>query len=186
LEKIIINKNPWQTRVAILHGNRLQDIFFDTASEVDLERCFFKGKISKILPGIQTAFVDIGQERAGFLHITEIDRAMAAERIAKKTGEPYDSQRVKSIMDIGKLFKEGESVLVQVLKEPVHEKGAKLTTCFTIPGRFIVLMPNIPAIGQKGFKGHLICFWIPPRSITDRVFKSILDKSKIPDKNKKE
>lgn len=147
LKQILINKNPWQTRVAIMDDDRLQDVYFDTHSNVDLERCFFKGKISKILPGIQTAFVDIGQERAGFLHITEVDRALAAERIAEQTGERRDPQKIKHKMDISKVFKEGEEVLVQVIKEPVHAKGAKLTTCFTLPGRWTVLMPNIPQIG---------------------------------------
>ncbi|MCK4265003.1 Rne/Rng family ribonuclease [Candidatus Babeliales bacterium] len=150
MKKILINHNPWQTRVAVLRNDQLQDIYFDSHNKLELERCFFKGKVAKVLPGIQTAFVDIGQEKAGFLHITEVDRALAAERITEgKTPEEQEgiNRKLKREMDISKIFLENESILVQVSKEPVNVKGAKLTTCFTLPGRLIVLMPNVPQIG---------------------------------------
>lgn len=129
----------------------LQNVYFSDHATTSLERSFFKAKITKLLPGIQTAFVDIGQEKSGFLHISEVDRELAIERISKTTqldDEPKKKPRsIRTAPDISKIFKEGECVLVQVNKEPVYEKGAKLTTCFTLPGRFIVLMPNIPRIG---------------------------------------
>lgn len=153
MKKILINKNVWQTRVAVLLEDKLQDIYFDTHTKEDLERCFFRGKVSKVLPGIQTAFVDIGQKKAGFLHISEIDRALAIEKTAEflqvdDTKESAGLERkIKSAISIEKIFSAGEEILVQVIKEPVYEKGAKLTTCFTLPGKFIVLMPNIPQVG---------------------------------------
>lgn len=153
MKKILINKDIWQTRVAVLNNERLQDIYFDTHNKEDLDRCFFKGKVIKILPGIQTAFVDIGQTKAGFLHISEVDHTSAAERIGdylqldQEEQEELTGRELKSSLDIGKIFSEGEYILVQVIKEPVYEKGAKLTTCFTLPGKFIILMPNIPNIG---------------------------------------
>lgn len=154
MKKIIISVYPWQTRVAILRDGELQNIYFSSPVSQALERSFFKGKVSKVLPGIQTAFVDIGQERAGFLHISEIDRELALERmsatveledIPKKSGE-REERSSRMPLTVDKILNEGESILVQVSKEPVYEKGAKLTTCFTLPGRFIVLMPNIPRI----------------------------------------
>jgi ribonuclease G len=150
VKKIIINKNSWQTRIAIMSDDVLQNVYFSDHATTTLERAFFKAKITKLLPGIQTAFVDIGQEKSGFLHISEVDRELAIERISKTTqldDEPKKKPRVRTAPDISKIFKEGECVLVQVNKEPIYEKGAKLTTCFTLPGRFIVLMPNIPRIG---------------------------------------
>jgi len=153
LKKILISRSPWQVRAAIIDDGKLQDVYFDDQSNIDLERCFYKGRVSKVIPGLQTAFVDIGREKAGFLHISEIDRSLAADRIAKSQQiegmdeASYDAQTVKRVMDITKVFREGEDILVQVIKEPVYEKGAKLTTCFTLPGKFIVLMPNIPQIG---------------------------------------
>ena len=115
-KKILINHNHWQTRVAVLRNDNLQDIFFDSNIREYIEHCFFKGKISKILPGIQTAFVDIDQARAGFLHITEIDRTLAANRIAKQTGEKITISLVKHQMNIEKVLKEVENILVKVLK----------------------------------------------------------------------
>jgi ribonuclease G len=153
MKKILVNTHPWETRVALLQGNLLQNVYLSSHTVESLERCFFKGIVTKILPGIQTAFVDIGREKAGFLHISEIDYELAFSRMADSveledgaTEEKKEPTSRRDI-DISKVFKEGESILVQVSKEPVYEKGAKLTTSFTLPGRFIVLMPNIPRIG---------------------------------------
>jgi len=150
MKKIIVNCDPWQTRIAITWKGELQNIYFSTYAESSLERTFFKGTVMKVLPGIQTAFVDIGQERAGFLHISEIDRELAIKKIKRDTQideEDKDKRYIKKIPNIANIFKEKDTILVQVSKEPVHEKGAKLTTCFTLPGRFLVLMPNIPRMG---------------------------------------
>lgn len=154
MKKILINHNTWQTRIAITENGRLENVYF--SAKETLERAFFKGTVTKVLAGIQTAFVDIGQERAGFLHISDIDRDLAIRKMSKLTqiecddDQVVESKKSKSSyqkQDISKALKEGDTILVQVGKEPVYEKGAKLTTCFTLPGRFIVLMPNIPRIG---------------------------------------
>jgi ribonuclease G len=147
MKKILINENPWQTRVAITENEKIQGLYFSSHAIQTLERAYFKGTVTKVLPGIQTAFVDIGQEKAGFLHISEIDRELAIERISKTTQLDEEVYIKREQVDITKILKEGEPILVQVSKEPIYEKGAKLTTCFTLPGRFIVLMPNIPRIG---------------------------------------
>lgn len=163
MKKIIINVAPWQTRVAITRDDILENLYGSAQADESLERCFFKGVVTKVLPGIQTAFVDIGQERAGFLHISEIDRELAVQRFGEtmqlddegdadtktqEEGAPANSRApARESIAISSILKEGEPILVQVSKEPVYEKGAKLTTCFTLPGRFIVLMPNIPKIG---------------------------------------
>jgi ribonuclease G len=153
MKKIIIQANPWQIRVAILLNGELQNIYFSSPVTKALERSYFKGVVTKVLPGIQTAFVKIGQEKAGFLHISEIDRELALQRMSATAeleeipGRKQErTDRIQPALDIGKILKEGETILVQVSKEPVYEKGAKLTTCFTLPGRFIVLLPNIPRI----------------------------------------
>lgn len=156
MKKIIITKDPWETRAAITDNDRLQNIYFSSSSVTTLERSYYKGHISKVLPGIQTAFVDIGQEKAGFLHISEIDRDLAMSKMGDtlaieedelESEEKPELKQPKTPPDISKILKEGDPILVQVSKEPVYEKGPKLTTCYTLPGRFIVLMPNIPRIG---------------------------------------
>jgi len=152
MKKILINHEPWQIRIAITQNRKLQNIYFSTHVHKTLERSFFKGIVIKVLPGIQTAFVDIGQEKAGFLHISEIDHELAIKTISKyiqvdNYEEKGSEKRPRQKYDISKILNEGDAILVQVSKEPMYEKGAKLTTCFTIPGRFLVLMPNIPRFG---------------------------------------
>src|ERR1700722_8619817 len=159
MKKILINDSNWQTRIAIVDGDKLQNLYFASSCDQTLERVFFKGTVLKVLPGIQTAFVDIGQERAGFLHISEIDRELAISEISKHLQLDEDDEQtertVRKQIDIAKILHEGEDILVQVSKEPVYEKGAKLTTCFTLPGRFVVLMPNIPRMGvSKKIEDH--------------------------------
>src|SRR3989304_10496239 len=83
MKKILINDNPWQTRAAITHNGELQNIYFSSHTQESLGRSFFKGSITKVLPGIQTAFVDIGQDKAGFLHISEVDRELAMHKISE-------------------------------------------------------------------------------------------------------
>ena len=153
MKKIIINDSPWETRIAITLDGELQNIYFSAPTQEVLERSFFKGVVTKVLPGIQTAFVDIGQKKAGFLHISEIDRELAIARMSNhlQLEDEKELSKEKQVKqqkrDISKIFKEGNEILVQVSKEPVYEKGAKLSTCFTLPGRFLVLMPNIPKLG---------------------------------------
>lgn len=159
MKKILINIEPWESRVAVIRDGQLENIYFSSATDNVIEKAFFKGTIIKVFPGIQTAFVEIGQERAGFLHISEVDRDLAVNTI--EGADQLDVIHDNSIdhedglitpkrfnkASISEIFKEGQDVLVQVSKEPVGEKGAKLTTCFTLPGRFLVLMPNIGRIG---------------------------------------
>ncbi len=152
MKKFYINDNPWQIRIGITRDDKLEHLYFDTHATQTLERSYFKGVVAKVLPGIQTAFVNIGQEKAGFLHISEIDRELAISRMSDQLGELQATrvvpvERPRRDLDISKILTENEPILVQVSKEPVYEKGAKLTTCFTLPGRFLVLMPNIPRIG---------------------------------------
>lgn len=176
MKKILINEEPWQTRVAIIEDGRLQNIYFWSHAGNNIERCFFKGLVTKVLPGIQTAFVEIGQEKSGFLHISEIDRDLAINKMTENLGSlestsKKEKQNSRQHHDIGKILKENEPILVQVSKEPVNEKGAKLTTCFTLPGRFIVLMPSIPRIG--------ISKKIESREERDRLRDLVM--SKLPD-----
>ncbi len=152
MKKILINQEPWQTRVAIIEEGKLQNVYFWAHAGNLLERCFLKGKITKVLPGIQTAFVEIGEEKSGFLHISEIDRELAINKMNgffDSTDSTKKDHPKRQLPDISKILKENEDILVQVTKEPVNQKGAKLTTCYTLPGRFIVLMPNIPRIGTS-------------------------------------
>src|SRR5437763_556410 len=111
MKKIIINKNAWQTRIASTIDGALQNIYFSAHAQKTLERMFFKGIVTKVLPGIQTAFVDIGQPKAGFLHISEVDRALAIQKISEKMQLEDDASalvkpiRSRQSADIKQIFK---------------------------------------------------------------------------------
>ena len=138
MKKILVNVEPWESRVAVLRDDLLENIYFSSATDNVIEKAFFKGTVIKVFPGIQTAFVEIGQERAGFLHISEVDRDLAVNTIegADQLDVIHDNSidhdeettvpRRASKASISAIFKEGQEVLVQVSKEPVDEKGAKL------------------------------------------------------------
>ncbi len=96
MKKILISVNPWQTRAAVTKNDHLQNIYFEAHTTEQLERSFYKGFIAKVLPGIQTAFVDIGQEKAGFLHISEIDRELALTRMQETITLDEPNERKKS------------------------------------------------------------------------------------------
>ncbi len=157
MKKILINNEPWLIRAAVIEDKKLAEIQFQAKGDLELERSFFKGKIQRILPGIQTAFVEIGHKKAGFLHITEVDKNLSYELLDDQIIDGPDVEEEEVVQEpkkepkiassIEKIFTEGQEILVQVIKEPINEKGAKLSTCFTIPGKFSVLMPNIPHIG---------------------------------------
>ena len=118
MKKIIINQTPWQTRIAITRDGRVQNIYFSSPTVEHLERSYYKGTITKVLPGMQTAFVDINQPKAGFLHISEVDRDLAIQKISHTTelGQEAPKKKRQEKPDIAKIFKEGEQVLVQVSK----------------------------------------------------------------------
>ena len=111
MKKILINEEPWQTRIAIVNKDGLQNIYFWSHTSNQIERCFYKGTVSKVLPGIQTAFVDIAQEKAGFLHISEIDRDMAINKISSKLEDdkkPKKETQNRHPVDIKNILKEKE------------------------------------------------------------------------------
>src|SRR5690242_5145567 len=93
MKKILVNIYPWQKRVAVIQHNRLQNIYFESTATDRLEGTFFKGRIASVLPGIQTAFVDIKQERAGFLHISEVDHELAFARMGNDLEEEQEEQQ---------------------------------------------------------------------------------------------
>ncbi len=135
-EEILINVTPRETRVAIVENGVLQEIFIERARRRGLVGNIYKGKVCRVLPGMQAAFVEIGLERAAFLHASDIeqrDDALAADAGGGKV--------------ISSLLREGQEICVQVIKDPLGTKGARLTTQVTIPSRYLVLIPNVGNVG---------------------------------------
>jgi ribonuclease G len=135
-EEILINATPREARAALVENGVLQEVLIERASRRGLISNIYKGRVSRVLPGMQAAFVDVGLERTAFLHASDIVRNPSDE-VPDRDGEP-------NIRDV---VSEGGALLVQVLKDPLGTKGARLTTHITIPSRYLVMLPNGSGIG---------------------------------------
>ncbi len=143
-EEILINVTPRETRVAVLENGVLQEIYVERASRLGLVSNIYKGKVVRVLPGMQAAFIDIGLERAAFLHASDILVPEQAQTEVPGEDKPPPRGEHKPITE---LVHEGQSIMVQVVKDPLGSKGARLTTEISIPARFLVLMPELTHIG---------------------------------------
>jgi ribonuclease G len=130
-EEILVNVTPPETRVAVIENGVVQEIIIERTQRKGLVGNIYKGKVCRVLPGMQAAFVDIGLERAAFLHASDISNGDA----------------VHSDSSINALVREGAEVIVQVVKDPLGTKGARLTTHISIPSRYLVFMPALSNLG---------------------------------------
>ena len=129
--EILINVTPEEVRAAILDNGVLQEVLIERVSHTGLLGNIYQGRVVRVLPGMQAAFVDIGLERTAFLHASDI----------------RDATQTDEVTDIRKLLREGDECLVQIIKEPLGTKGARLSTFITIPSRYLVMLPNQPGVG---------------------------------------
>ena len=137
MREIFVNVTPRETRAALVENGSTQELYIERASRRGLVGNLYRGRISRVLPGMQAAFVDIGLARTAFLHAGDIARPASA---AAEPGAP-------PIEEIGKLVLPGQDLLVQVLKDPLGTKGARLTTAVSLPSRFLVYMPSGRGVG---------------------------------------
>ena len=142
VNEIVINASMEETRVALLEAGQLAELYIERKKDTSLIGNIFKGKVVKILPGMQSAFVDIGLEKAAFLHVADVfsnlDYSIFGEDI---------EDTIPLHLPIEDLLQEGQDILVQVSKEPIGTKGARVTSYITLPGRYLVLMPGVEHIG---------------------------------------
>jgi ribonuclease G len=136
-EEILINITPQETRVAIVENGALQEVSIERQRSRGIVGNIYKGKVNRVLPGMEAAFVDIGLDKAGFLHVSDIDTGDDSAVAEENTTRPT----------INELLREGETVLVQVVKDPIGTKGARLTTSISVPSRYLVYMPNSTSVG---------------------------------------
>ncbi len=139
--EILINVTPQESRVAVLENGILQEIMIERSSNQGIVGNIYKGKVLRVLPGMEAAFIDIGLEKAAFLHASDL--RFPAE-IIFNPGTPSETREKPTI---GKLLHVGKQVLVQVIKDPLGTKGARLTMHVTIPSRYVVLMPDTETVG---------------------------------------
>lgn len=136
-EEILINITPQETRVAVVENGVLQEVHIERAMARGIVGNIYKGKVVRVLPGMQAAFVDIGIGKNGFLHASDI----------VKSDPAFNIEDNKPIPPIQELVHDGQKLCVQVLKDSIGNKGARLTTELSIPSRYLVYMPNAQHIG---------------------------------------
>lgn len=137
-EEILINSSLRETRVAIVENGVLQEILVERSNRKGLVGNIYIGKVARVLPGMQAAFVDMGLERAAFLHAS--DMVNVNNELSELEDPPHE-------VNISELLREGQQIVVQVIKDPIGTKGARLTTQISLPSRYLVYMPNLKHIG---------------------------------------
>src|SRR5690606_36228488 len=134
-EDILINVTPFETRVALVEQGAVQELHIERSIQRGHVGNLYLGKVVRVLPGMQSAFVDIGLERAAFIHVADL-RQNRSERSKGMAPTPIE-----------KLLFEGQPIMVQVIKDPLGSKGARLSTQISIAGRMLVHLPFDPPIG---------------------------------------
>lgn len=137
--EILINVTPSETRAAVVENGLLQEVFIERNEYRGLVGNIYKGKVCRVLPGMQAAFVEIGLSRAAFLHVSDISIPKG------QTGDLKEAPLTEPT--ISSLLREGQEILVQVIKDPMGSKGARLTTQLSVSSRYLVYMPETEGIG---------------------------------------
>ena len=144
-EVLLINVNEFETRVALLCGGALQELHIARSEGYSLTGNIYLGKVQRVVPGMQSAFVDIGLDKPGFLHVRDIrPRGAGAVRASGAAGGDNGDEADPDIRD---LTAAGQTILVQIVKDPISSKGARLTTRLTLASRYAVLMPFSDHVG---------------------------------------
>jgi ribonuclease G len=135
--ELLVNVTPRESRAAVVENGVLQEVLLERANRRGLISNIYKGKVARVLPGMQAAFIDIGLDRTAFLHATDI------------VAPPLEGAEIEASRpeNVRQLVSEGDEILVQVLKDPLGTKGARLTTYITLPSRFLVYMPKGRGVG---------------------------------------
>jgi ribonuclease G len=135
---ILINWSPQETRVALVENGALQEIHIERSLERGLVGNIYSGRVARVLPGMQSAFIDIGMDRSAFLHVADVFNG----------NQPRysDGDNQVPVVPIEKQVFEGQSLMVQVIKDPIGSKGARLSTQISIAGRLLVFCRKITTL----------------------------------------
>ncbi|AAW84871.1 MULTISPECIES: ribonuclease G [Aliivibrio] len=137
--ELLINVTPSETRVAMIEAGVLQEVHVEREARRGIVGNIYKGRVSRVLPGMQAAFIDIGLDKAAFLHASDI--VPHTECVSE------NEKRQFQVRDISQLVHQGQDLVVQVVKDPLGTKGARLTTDITLPSRYLVFMPGASHVG---------------------------------------
>ncbi len=150
-KELVICTTSHETRVALLEGGHIAELYIEREREMGIVGNIYKGKVIRVLPGMQAAFVDVGLEKAAFLYVADVlDEMEQVERIIDGGDQPpEDTENAEPppLPPIEDLLKEGQELLVQISKEPIGTKGARITSHISLPGRHLVYMPTVDHVG---------------------------------------
>ena len=151
-QEIFINSSPQESRIAIMEDGQLADFLIERKEERGIVGNIYKGKIERVLPGMQAAFVNIGMEKAAFLHASDFFSVPDDVQLISNNGEDVEcEEQPKPVsnhrLPLEKQVSRGEEILVQVAKDPLGTKGARITSHVSLPGRYMVFMPSTKHIG---------------------------------------
>ncbi len=155
--ELIINTAPWETRIALMENGLVVELHVERRAERGFVGNIYKGRVVRVLPGMQAAFVDIGLARTGFIYVADVYDHMAEfeAMLGVKDADAPDDDELENRYSafryqgfrIEDLLHDGQEIIVQVIKEPIGSKGARLTSHISIPGRHLVLMPSVDQVG---------------------------------------
>jgi len=143
-KKIVVDVHHGQIRVALLEDNKLVELYMEGEETQRVVGNIYRGKVANVLPGMQAAFVDIGLDKNAFLYVGDIN---TDKSVFEFEGSPCQYGHNSKVVSIRDIIKEGQEITVQILKEPIGTKGARVTTHITLPGRYLVLMPTVNYVG---------------------------------------
>jgi ribonuclease G len=147
-KEIIINATNEETRIAIREDEELVELFVEKPEAQRMVGDIYLGKVSRVLPGMQAAFIDIGHEQNAFLHFSDVSEATNQFLVDFEEDDAEDNVPANDqIFDAAKDLKHGNDIVVQIMKEPIGSKGSRVTSQISIPGRYAVLVPNQSYIG---------------------------------------
>jgi len=154
LKELLVSSSERETRIAVLEDGRVAELQVERRRQRGVVGNIYKGRVTRVLPGMQSAFVDIGLEKDAFLYVDDVgeeaddfDRFGVAEEPAAAGEEHGDHENGRAIPSIDELLREGQELVVQVTKDQIAHKGVRITTHVTLPGRTLVYMPTIDHIG---------------------------------------
>ena len=151
-QEIFINSTPQESRIAIIEDGALAEFLIERKEEMGIAGNIYKGKVARVLPGMQAAFVEIGMEKAAFLHASDFSSVPEDVQLIGSSEEDTEVEEAprpvnRRRMPLEKQLTRGEEILVQVAKDPLGTKGARVTSHVSLPGRYMVFMPGTKHIG---------------------------------------
>jgi ribonuclease G len=150
---LLINADGPETRVALVEGGLLGELYIERKQERGIAGNIYKGRVERVLPGMQAAFVNIGLEKSAYLHVSDVRgtpddlKRLVGTGETQENGEDEEPEAPSGSARIEDLLKEGQEIVVQVTKEPISTKGARVTRYISLPGRHLVFMPTVEHVG---------------------------------------